>query len=157
MQTINFCFRSTALSFFVFNLAKFGTFFALFGPFGLLLGFGSGSKTFLGPTYVDNQLWFWKQNPIFLFFIWPHLGNFCTFFWPFGTIFLALWSYFWGRDQIQKQFLKPTCSQLILVLEVQPYLFVFNSAKFRAFFALLVLFLGLGSGSKTFLGPTFIE
>ena len=30
-------------------------------------GLGAGSKTFLGPTYVDNQLWFWKYSPNFLF------------------------------------------------------------------------------------------
>ena len=46
------------------------------------------------------------------------------------------------------------------VLEVQPYLFVFNSAKFWAFLHFsgpLGLFLGLGSGSKTFLGPAYID
>ena len=46
-----------------------------------------------------------------------------------------------------------------MVLEAQPYLFAFASAKFRAFFALfgpLGLFLGLRSGSKTFLEPTYI-
>ena len=52
------------------------------------------------------------------------------------------------------------CSQSTLVLEVQPYLFVFNLAKFGAFFALLgpfVAILELESGSKTFLEPTYID
>ena len=34
---------------------------------GLFFGLGSGSKTFLRPTYVDNQLWFWKNSLNFLF------------------------------------------------------------------------------------------
>ena len=37
----------------VFNSAKFGAFFALLRPFGAIFGVGSGSKTFLGPTYID--------------------------------------------------------------------------------------------------------
>ena len=42
----------------------------------------------------------------------------------------------------------------------QPYLFIFHSAKFWAFFAFLGssgLFLGLGSVPKTFLGPAYID
>ena len=45
---------------FVFNLATIGAFLALFGPFGAVFGLGSGSKTFIGPTHIDYQLWFWK-------------------------------------------------------------------------------------------------
>ena len=44
------------------NWGHFGTFFH---PSGLFLGLESGSKTFSGPFYTDNQLWFWKQSPIF--------------------------------------------------------------------------------------------
>ena len=33
----------------------------------LILDLGSVSETFLEPTYVDNQLWFWKHSPIFIF------------------------------------------------------------------------------------------
>jgi len=44
------------------------------------VGFGSGPKMFLGLTYVDNQLWFWKYNLIFLFLIWQHLGPLLPFF-----------------------------------------------------------------------------
>ena len=57
--TINFGF-GRQLFLFVFNSAKFWASFALFlGPLGLFLESGSGSKTFLEPTYVVNQLWFW--------------------------------------------------------------------------------------------------
>ena len=66
----------------------FGPFGAIFfGPLGLIVWLGSGSKTFLEPTYVENQLWFWKYSPIFLFIIWPNLGPFFTFFGPFEAIF----------------------------------------------------------------------
>ena len=53
-----------------------------FGPLGLFLWLGSGSKTFLEITYVDKEL------PIFSLLIQPNL-------WPFGT-FGAIQSYFWG-------------------------------------------------------------
>ena len=33
-----------------------GTFWHFLDPSGLFLGLGSGSKTFLGPTYIDDQL-----------------------------------------------------------------------------------------------------
>ena len=54
--------------FFVFNSAIFWDSFALFwvlggylfGHLGLFLGLRSSSKTFLEPTHVDYQLWFWK-------------------------------------------------------------------------------------------------
>ena len=52
------------------------------------------------------------------------------------------------------------CSESTLVLEVQPYLFAFTSPKFGAFLPFLGLWglcLGLRSGSKTFLGPTYID
>ena len=52
------------------------------------------------------------------------------------------------------------CSQSTFVLEVQTYLIAFTSAKFGAFLPFLGLwglFLGLGSGPKTFLGPTNID
>ena len=39
------------------NLAKFGAFFALFGPFRATFGIEFRFKIFLlGPTYIDNQL-----------------------------------------------------------------------------------------------------
>ena len=65
-----------------------------FGPLRLFLALflwlGSGSKTFLEITYVDNQL------PIFSLLIQPNLG-------PFGT-FGAFQSYFWGWSQVQNLF-----------------------------------------------------
>ena len=36
------------------NSAKFGAFFALFGPFRAIFGVVVRFKTCLGPTYVDN-------------------------------------------------------------------------------------------------------
>ena len=93
IETINFGFGSTALSF-VFNMslfgASFGLFLALGGYFFNLLGLRSGSKTFLEPT---NHFLFWNYSPIFLFLIRPNLGP----FWPFR-------GYFWGWGQVQKLF-----------------------------------------------------
>ena len=72
---------------------------------GLFWNFFETSVLFLGLelTYVENQLWFRKYIPIFLFLIRPNFGTSCTFW------------------------------------------------------ALRGVFLGLGSGSKTFLGPAYID
>ena len=47
---------------------------------GLFLGSGSGSKKFVEPTYVDNQLWFWMYSPIFLGAIFGVGARFKNFF-----------------------------------------------------------------------------
>ena len=60
---------------------------------------GVSFKNFLVPIYVDNQLLFWKYTNIILFLIWQ-LGPLLHF--------LALWGYFLGRDQVQKQFSERT-------------------------------------------------
>ena len=76
LQSINFGFGSTVLS----SCFYFGQIWGLFCPFwafgGFFGGLRSGSKTFLGPTYVVNQLWFWKYSPIFLLLLRPNLGLF---------------------------------------------------------------------------------
>ena len=45
----------------------FWSFGEIFCPLRLLLGVGSGPKTFLEPTNVDYQFLFLKCSPIFLF------------------------------------------------------------------------------------------
>ena len=65
---------------FLLNLATFFASFALFWAlwryffvlWGLFLELGSGSKMFLEPTYVVNQLWSWKYSPIFLLLLRPN-------------------------------------------------------------------------------------
>ena len=130
-------------------------FLVLWGNF---LGSRSGSKTFLEPTNVDYQFLFWKYRPIFLFLIRPTFGPFCTFwalrfFWSVGAIFGV-------KVRFKNIFGTYMCIQSTLVLEVPPYLFVFASAIFGAFFALFWLFwliFGVGVRSKNFLGPTWIN
>ena len=74
-----------------YEFHAFGAFFCPLRLFlALFLWLGSGSKTFLEITYVDNQL------PIFSLLIQPNLG-------PFGT-FGAFQSYFWGWSQVQNLF-----------------------------------------------------
>ena len=102
IQKINFGFGSTALSF-VFNTFILGASFALFwvlrgyllGPLGLILGSRSGSKTFLEPTNVDYQFWFWKYSPIFCLKS-AKIGAFLPF--------LTLQGYLWGWSQVRKLF-----------------------------------------------------
>ena len=85
---------------FAFTSAKFGAFFAVLGLWGLFWGLRSGSKTFLEPTYVVNQLWFLKYNHIFFLLLWPFLGPFLPF--------LGLWGLFLGLRSGSKTFLGPT-------------------------------------------------
>ena len=67
-----------------------------FGPLRLFLGLGSDSKTILEPTYVVNQLWFWKYSLIFLLLLRPNLGPFLPF--------LGLWGLFLGLRSGSKTF-----------------------------------------------------
>ena len=64
------------------------------------------------------------------------MGLFCTYFWPFRAIFWSFRAVFGVRVRFKNIFGTYLCSQSTLVLEVQPYLFAFTSAKFGAFFAL---------------------
>ena len=66
--------------------AFFGPYGAIFYHLGLFLESGSGSKTFLEPTYVVNQFWFLKYSPISLLLPRPNLGPFLPFFVPFGAM-----------------------------------------------------------------------
>ena len=61
-------------------------------------------KNFLGPTYVDNYLSFWKYSPIFFVFNSATFGASFALFWALGAILLSLWSYYWGQSQVQKKF-----------------------------------------------------
>ena len=114
-----------------FNSATLGLFCTFRALQGYLLAMGANfgvgvmfNKNF--GTYQCRLLIFWKYSPIFL--IWQNLG-------PFGVL-ETLWGYFWGCCQVQKLFRTYLYRQSTLVLEVQPYLFVFNSATFGASFAL---------------------
>ena len=42
------------------------------GPSELFFWVGVRFKNSLEPTYIVNQLWFWKYSPIFLFLIQPN-------------------------------------------------------------------------------------
>jgi len=87
---------------FVLNLATIGAFWQFWILSELFLELGSGSKTFLGPTYVNNQLWFLEVQPYLLFLILPllcFLGPSGLFFSPFGTTFaveIRFKTHFWS-------------------------------------------------------------
>ena len=107
-----------------------GLFLHFLGSSGLFLmpfraSFVTGVRfkvIFLGPSNVDYQFWFWKYSPIFLFFI----GQFLALFALFG-LFAAI---FGVGVRFKNFFGTYLCKQLTEVLEVQPYLFVFDSATF---------------------------
>ena len=87
---------------------------------------------------------------------YPNLDPVCV---AFGAIFWSFGAIFGVGVRFKNIFGTYLCSQSTLVLEVQPYLFAFTLAKFwpfLPFLGLCGLFLGLRSGSKTFLGPTYI-
>ena len=95
-----------------------GPFFCTFCAFrGYFWGCRQVQKNFLGPTYLDNQLWFQKYSPIFSFFIWTHFGPLLHFIGSFRFFFLAPWGYFRGRGQVQKHFGTYLYRQSTLFLE----------------------------------------
>ena len=106
------------------------------------MGLESGSMTFLGPTYVDNQLWFWKasfQNfskfqkffqisklfPYFCFLskffqiynFFPNLQIFSRHFFPKISIFFQISYSFFTKFQ----FLSDGQSLLRVALSVRRY------------------------------------
>ena len=60
-------------------------------------------------------------------------ASFALFFLVLRVYFLALSGYFWDQGQIKKHFCTCLFSQLTVVLDVQPDLIVFNSARFEVF------------------------
>ena len=92
----------------VFNLAKFGAFLELFGPFGAIFGVWVRFKNFFG-TYLCRHSTLVLEVKSYLFVFepatfWPlfhFFGPFGAIFWPFGSIFL-------GRGQVSKTILEPT-------------------------------------------------
>ena len=65
------------------------SFFTVWGPNGLFLGLGKGSKTVSGPTHVVEQLSFPMLPSILTFDFDLILGSFFTFWGPNG-LFLEL-------------------------------------------------------------------
>ena len=112
-----------------FNSAAFRPILSFWTLLGYFWESGSGSKTFLGPTHLDYQLWFWN---------------------------LAI-SFKSGSSS--KTFLRPTyidCQLCFwkhipnLLLQFRPILGI------KPFLGSAGLFLGLGLSSKTFWEPTYI-
>ena len=127
-------------------------FFHFLGLSGLVLGLLSGSKTCLGPTYVDNQILFRCSAVSFCFYS-AIFGTSFVFFWGPSELFVGLLGLFFGQGQFPKSFWNYLCRQQTLVLEILPDLFIYKSAKFGAFLhflGLTVLFLGLRSCSRSF-------
>ena len=112
---------------------------------GLLFGLGSSWKTFLEPTYVDNQLWFGSTALSFCFKFGHLFGPLLHFFGSSGAIFGIGMRF----KNIFGTFL---CSQSTLVLKVQPYLFAFTSAKFWALFRPLGAIVWVEVRFKNFFG-----
>ena len=83
-------------------------------------------------------------------------GSSFALFWVFGAMFFALWGFFWVRVRFKHMFGTYIFTQSTSVSEVQPYLFLIRRDLGPVFYFLgpSGLFLGLGSGSKTFTGPT---
>ena len=142
--------------FFILIRQHLGPLFQLFGPFGAIFlalwGFFWVRVRF---THLFGN--FWCSLLIVVLELEHYFFSIrLTIFHLFGTLRVI----FWVIVRFKNFFGTYLCKQLTLVLEVQPYLFVFTSAKFGAFlhfWGLSGLFLGLGSGSKTFWGPTHID
>ena len=124
---------STAPSFYL----KFGHNWGFSCNFWTLRSYlGSCLKTFFG-AYLCRHWTLILEVQLCLF-----VFNSATF-WASFALFLPFWAIFWSFRAVfgvgvrfKNIFGTYLCSQSTLVLEVQPYLFAFTSAKFGAFFAL---------------------
>ena len=147
---------------FVFNSATIGVFFALFGPYEDILRARVRLKKFFG-TYLCRQTTLVLKVQTYLLFYFDHiLGLHCTFLGPSRSFFWSLRAIF-GSGSGSKICLEPTnihyqflfwkCSPIFLFLNMQ------NLWPFLHFLGPLGLFLGLGlgSGSKLFLEPTYVD
>ena len=104
------------------------------------MGWGQVKKLFWDLPMKTINFGFGSTALTFCFKFGYMRGLFCAFsgllglsFWPFGVIF-------WVKVWFKNIFGNYLCRQSTLVLEIQPSLFVFISAKFWAFFALFWLF-----------------
>ena len=61
-----------------------GVIFYFFGPNGLFLGFGKGSKNVLGSTHIIEQLLFCMLPSFLIFGFYLIFGSFFTFLGPNG-------------------------------------------------------------------------
>ena len=108
---------------------------------------GQVQKLFLEPTYVKNQLWFWKDSPIFLFFILPHFKSLSTFLGPSGLFFCPL-ELFFSQDQVQNTLSEPTNIDYQFWFWKYSPIFLFlirpNLGPFLLFQGFFGLFLGWG-------------
>ena len=75
-----------------FNSAAFRPILSFWTLLGYFWESGSGSKTFLGPTHLDYQLWFWKSSRIVQVGI--KFKNFLeTYLYRLSTLLLEAYSY----------------------------------------------------------------
>ena len=75
-----------------FNSAAFSPILSFWTLLGYFWESGSGSKTFLGPTHLDYQLWFWKSSPNIQVGI--KFKNFLeTYLYRLSTLLLEAYSY----------------------------------------------------------------
>ena len=121
---------------FLFLISNSWGLFSVLVPSELFFVLGSGSKTFVGPTYVDHELWFRKYNPIFLFLIRPYFRPLLHFFGPSGKFFCPL-RLFWGIwVRFKKIFLEPTNVDYQFLFRKCSPSFCFESGQIWGLFAL---------------------
>ena len=114
-------------------------------------------------TYLCIQsTWVLKVKPFFFVFNFAEFRASFALFWAFlgylmvlWAYFMALWDYYSGRCQVQNQFLELTNEvNQLWFWKYCPIFFVFNSAKFGTFFALLrpfgAIFGGWGKVQNSF-------
>ena len=100
---------------------------------------------FFWPTYVNNQLCFWKSSPIFLFYSAIFETSF-AFFGPFRAIFFLLFGAIFGSRSGSKTFLEPTYVDNCLWFWMYSQIFLFlirpNLGPFCTFWAFRNYFWG---------------
>ena len=133
-----------------YDFAPFWAYWAIFNSLGVIFWLEVRFKTFFLST---KGIHLGENSSIFFYLIWPHLGLFLHFSGPFGAFFWPFGAYCVVGVRFKNIFGTYLCRKSTLVLEIQPYLFVYNLAKFGAFFTFFGPFeaiFGVGVKFKNF-------
>ena len=138
-----------------------GPFFANYAIWVLrryFLGWGQVQKLFLGPTYIDCLLLFWKYSQIFAFCFGPIWGLFYSFLVPTGLIdgpFETIFGFGSGLQTFLGTKIEAITfgfRSVALSFFIDLAIFYIFNARFLSFGAII----GIKDRLKNFLGHTYI-
>ena len=93
------------------------------------VSYSSASFIFLGPSYEENQLWFWKYSPFFVFSTFIFGATFALFWALRGYLFGPLGLFLGSRSGSKTFFEATNVDYQFLFWKHSPIFFVFLFSK----------------------------